>query len=557
MKAIPVHILVLLFIVAIVFSATAQDKYWIYFSDKGESLAKIDWSMVEEQLSERSLQRRAKVRGVGESLVDLTDVPVWQPYVAAFEQFGVSPIIISKWLNAASARLSDEQAAQLAALEFVEKVHPVGRGSRRPEPELLFKSSAPHAAEALNYGDSITQNALIYLPEVHSAGITGEGVLVAVFDTGFSLKHEAFNDINVVASYDFINQDENVDNEVGELSSQNSHGTKVLSMIGGYAPGNLIGSAFDAGFLLAKTEDVSSETSVEEDYWVAAAEWADQRGADIISSSLGYIDWYEYSDMNGQTAPITLAADMAVNKGIVVITSAGNEGDTSWRYITAPADGDNVIAVGAVDEFGVIAGFSSLGPTSDGRIKPEVVAMGVNNVFAYANGDGFGRGNGTSYSCPMVAGTAALILSAHPELTPKQVRQALTQTADKVTDPKNTYGWGLVNALQAVNYWGSITLPAEENKLLAVFPNPFSYKIHGGITFLVDLEEYSDVTIDLYNVLGQRLGAIIKTSLPASQKRAVYWNGLSITDKRLPSGVYFYRIRIGKYSAAGKMTILQ
>ena len=547
---------VFFFLLICTLSLTAQDKYWIFFTDKGQSLSKVNWVDVQRQFSERSLERR-RLRSRGKPLLNMTDVPVWSSYLKTLEQRGITPVVVSNWLNAVSARLDEAQLSTIRKLDFVADVRPVRRGRRRPEPESFSKSTARLSSGVLDYGDSFTQNALINVPEVHATGITGKGVLIALLDTGYSLVHEAFNDINIIATFDFINDDENVDNEEGEFSNQNSHGTKVLSIIGGYAPGNLIGPAFGANYLLAKTEDVSSETSVEEDYWIAAAEWADRLGADIISSSLGYIDWYEYSDMNGQTAQITRAADMAVEKGIVVVVSAGNEGDTSWRYITAPADGFNVITVGAVDEMEIIAPFSSLGPTSDGRIKPEVVAMGVNNVHVYPGGAGYGRGNGTSFACPMVAGTAALILSAHPELTPRQVRQALVQTADRATQPDNVYGWGLVDALQAVNYWGAVTVPAEENRLLSVFPNPFSYQLHDGLTFSLDLKEFSEITIELYNILGQRLGPIIRTSLPASQKRPVWWNGISAAGKRLPSGVYFYRVRIGEYQKLGKVTVLQ
>jgi len=555
MRSLPVRILLVFFFVSSLAFAR-ENKYWIYFTDKGQSLSKVNWSEVRAQFSARSLERR-RLRADHGALLDITDAPVWPPYLTQLAQQGVDPIVVSNWLNAASAVVDDAQLDGLRRLPFVADIRPVLRGTRSPEPEALAKSAFRESSGALDYGPSLTQNALINIPEVHAAGMTGEGVLIALMDTGFSLVHEAVSGVNVVATYDFINDDENVDNEEGESAGQNSHGTKVLSIIGGYAPGNLIGPAYGASYLLAKTEDVSSETSVEEDYWIAAAEWADRLGVDVISTSLGYIDWYVNADINGQTAPITLAADMAVEKGIVVVASAGNEGDEAWRYVTPPADGFNVIAVGAVDEFGVIAGFSSLGPTSDGRIKPDVVAMGVSNVFAYPSGVGYGRGNGTSFSCPQVAGTAALILSAHPEVTPRQVRQALVQTADRATQPDNTYGWGLVDALQAVNYWGSITTPADANRLLAVFPNPFSYTQHGGMTFSLDLKEQSEVSIEIYNVLGQNLGKIVETSLPGSQSRPVFWHGLTASGRRVPSGVYFYRVRIGDYQTIGKMTVLQ
>ena len=367
--------------------AAEGEKYWIFFEDKGPALNKADWQAVEDQLSERALWRRAKVIKSG-PLVNLTDVPVYQPYIETLAQFDVEPVVVSKWLNAISAHISVEKLADIQELSFVQRLQPVARAKRRPvpEPEVLPKPSVPARPFALDYGASITQNEQIKVPELHSIGITGEDVLIGVFDTGFTLEHEALESINIVASYDFINDDDIVDNEEGEPLSQNSHGTKVLSILAGFFEGELIGPAFNSDFLLAKTEDVSSETQVEEDYWIAAAEWAEQLGADIISSSLGYIDWYEYEDMNGRTAPITLAADLAMDKGVVVITSAGNEGNDRWFYITAPADGFDVIAVGAVSPTGTIAGFSSRGHTVDGRIKPEVVAMGVLNRFANPSG---------------------------------------------------------------------------------------------------------------------------------------------------------------------------
>jgi hypothetical protein len=215
----------------------------------------------------------------------------------------------------------------------------------------------------------------------------------------------------------------------------------------------LIGPAFGADFALAKTEIKLSETQIEEDNWVAGVEWADDLGADIVSSSLGYQDWYTYEDMDGNTALCTIAADLAVSKGIVVVNSAGNERITTWYHIIAPADGDSVIAVGAVDLQGGLASFSSAGPTFDGRIKPDVVARGVQTYCAWANG-GYGGASGTSLSAPLVAGVCALLLEIHPDWTPIQVREALWHTASQADDPDNLYGYGIANAAEAsgLNY---------------------------------------------------------------------------------------------------------
>jgi serine protease AprX len=215
----------------------------------------------------------------------------------------------------------------------------------------------------------------------------------------------------------------------------------------------MAGPAFGADFILAKTEDDRSETPIEEDYWVAGIEWAESLGAEVVSSSLGYTDWYAFKDMDGKTAVTTRAAERASALGVVVVNAAGNERRNAWAHIIAPADGPSVIAVGAVDSAGTIASFSSPGPSSDGRIKPEVCAWGVSNLVAANRTDGgdvYTRGSGTSYATPLVAGVAALLLEAHRDWTPAQVRAALTGTATNAAKPNNDYGWGIVNAAAAV-----------------------------------------------------------------------------------------------------------
>ena len=543
--------LMLLFSVSLV---AETDKYWFFFKDKG-AVGSAELSKAANALSERALQRRAKVMS---EPTDLTDVPVHAPYLDQLKAHGVEPVVISNWLNAVSAQATPTQIAEVRVLPFIERIQPVGRGRRSPVPEedALRKTAGIEESFVLDYGASFSQNAIIRVPEVHAFGLTGRGVIIAVMDAGFSLKHPVFSQMQVLATRDFINDDDNVDDEAGDPIGQATHGTKVLSMLGGYAPGNLIGPAFGASFLLAKTEDISSETPIEEDYWIAAAEWAEALGADVFNTSLGYIDWYTYEDMNGVTAPITVAADLAVQKGVVVVTSAGNEGNSSWYYVSAPADGFHVIAVGAVRADSLIAGFSSRGPTSDGRIKPDVVAMGVSNVHANPGGVGYGTGNGTSYSSPMVAGASALILEAHPELTPRQVRQALTQTADRAKSPDNTYGFGLINTLAAVNYWGTIGDPAEENRLVGIAPNPFSFRAHSRIRFIIDLKELTRVGIAIYNILGQRVGHVAEIELPGNRNSSLFWDGRTPAGTALPSGVYFARVRIGDRQQVVKLTIL-
>jgi len=435
-------------------------KYWIFFTDKGlETEEKLEraYALAESQLSPRSLKRRSKVRG-WRNLLDYTDLPVNVRYIEAIRNLGLKPIVVSKWLNAVSVKASPEEIKRIQELPFVRKVQRVAvfiRRSPGEEPPRFPKGRRESQDHLLDYGPSYIQNALIKVPQVHEMGINGQGVLITMLDTGFNYKgHEAFQNLKVVAEYDFINRDNITANEVGQdAPNQHNHGTMILSIIGGFKEGQLIGPAYGASFALAKTEYVPSETQIEEDYWVAGIEWADSLGADIVSSSLGYLDWYTYEDMDGNTAVTTIAADLAVSKGIVVVNAAGNERNNPWHYIIAPADGDSVIAVGAVDSEGEITPFSSAGPTYDGRIKPEVVAMG-SGVYAASPYSPFGYVgiSGTSASCPQVAGVCALILSANPDLTPMEVREALLMTADRADHPDTLYGWGLVNAWEAIQY---------------------------------------------------------------------------------------------------------
>ncbi|HQL24976.1 MAG TPA: S8 family serine peptidase, partial [candidate division Zixibacteria bacterium] len=352
--------------------------------------------------------------------------------------------------------------AAVAALPFVAEIRPVAV-FKRSLPDLSeVRSDGPGSAalapDALNYGYAQAQLEQINVPAVHEKGLDGSGVTLAVFDTGFRKTHEvfanAFAEGRVLAEWDFVFNDGNTDYEPSvDWSSSTSHGTLTWSTSGGYKSGRIIGPAYRANFLLAKTEDVRSETSVEEDNWVAALEWADTLGADVITSSLGYSDWYSYSDMDGQTCITTIAAATAAGLGIVVVNSMGNEGPGSGT-LTAPADAHPIIACGAVDINGSIAGFSSRGPTYDGRMKPEVVACGVSTSAATNGSDiSYGTASGTSLSTPLVAGAAVLLVQAQPSFTPEMIRLALMQTADRASSPDNTYGWGLIDA-DAATSWG-------------------------------------------------------------------------------------------------------
>jgi subtilisin family serine protease len=431
---------------------------WLFFTDKGiTNRAEYEkacraW---EERTSPRVLKRRAKVPP-HKTVADFRDLPVLQDYVKAVKKCGPKVRTISRWFNGVSVRATAKQIAEVESLPFVRSIAPVA-GFRRVEPKEVHKDSSEKAQKSvgaqhrLDYGASYSQLAMIHVPALHDAGWDGSGVRIGLLDSGFGpMDHEAFQHINIVGQWDFVDGDEDV--------IDHPHGTQVLSVIGGYKEGALIGPAYGAEYLLARTEDVASETPMEEDYWIAGVEWADSMGADIVSTSLGYNIWdegtgedYTYADLDGNTARITIAADWAVERGITVINAVGNEGDDPWYYALFPADGDGVIAVGAVTPDGSPAAFSSRGPTADGRIKPDVAAPGVDIRMAGNAPDFYTLSRGTSCAAPLTAGVAALLLQAHPAWGPMDVREALRRSGDHALNPDNEVGWGVINAEAAMD----------------------------------------------------------------------------------------------------------
>ena len=438
-------------------------KVWVYFRDKGPD-PRLDTAA----LSARARARRA-LRGSTKG-VTFEDVPLAASYVAEVASRVTRVRQQVAWLNAMSVEASADQIASIERLAFVARIDLVRGYRRRVDDEGAGRAQAAAAAAgrspartpaarsaAFDYGLSAGQLTQIGVPAAHEMGLHGEGVMVAVFDTGFdTLSHEAFAAMSIVDRHDFVNGDEDVAN--GRDRGEGSHGTETLSVLGGWAPGHLIGPAFNATYILAKTEDTSSETPVEEDNWAAAAEWAEARGADVISSSLGYLTFdpgfpsYTPEDMDGQTAISTRAAERAAERGVVVVISAGNAGpSTLHNTLGAPADGRLVLAVGAVNSSGARASFSSVGPSADGRIKPDVAAQGV-AVTAAAPGtaSAYTSVNGTSFSCPLTAGVAALVLQARPTATVSEIEDVLRATASQAAQPDNLLGWGIVDATRAI-----------------------------------------------------------------------------------------------------------
>jgi serine protease AprX len=443
--------------------AAAADRLavWVYFTDKGADTSAPTSALVSQQ----ALARRAR-RGSPTARTAFEDRPLAAAYVSQVAGLSTRVRQQSRWLNALSVEATPAQIARISTLTFVDRVDVVRRYRRlRGEPVEPVTGDAPprlggrEASDGpLDYGTGVDQVRQLRVPELHERGLHGEGVVVAVFDSGFpNLSHEAFSTMTIVAERDFVHGGDSV------RESTDAHGTNTLSTLGGYAPGQLIGPAYRASFVLAVTEDVRSETPVEEDNWAAAAEWAEAYGADVISSSLGYLDFdlpftsYTDQDMNGDTAVTTRAAARAAERGVVVVNSAGNSGfDPGRNTLGAPADGVRVVSVGAVTRTGVRAMFSSVGPTADGRIKPDVAAMGVGVKVARHLENFYGTASGTSFSCPLTAGVVALLLQAHPEYTVDDVLTVLRGSASQAGAPDTLLGWGIVDAVAAVD----MALPA-------------------------------------------------------------------------------------------------
>ncbi len=425
--------------------------HWVFFSDRAA------WSPAERQamlaelertIDPHTLARRAKVMDA--PLLREFDLPVCPAYVEQVLERGAVLRQESRWLNAVSVEGTPAVLEAVGELPFVRATQPVARGLRR-EPVQLEPVEPPPGQSRLDYGSSYAQLEQIGVIGAHDQGLSGAGVRVLMLDTGYYKDHESIHEDQILDEWDFINDDGDTQNEAGDPSGQHDHGTMTLSSLGGSSSGNLYGPAYGADFLLAKTEDVSSETPVEEDYYVAGLEWGEILGADVASASLGYLDWYTWPDMDGLTAVTTIGVNTAVSLGVSVANAAGNERGTAWDHIIAPADAFEVIAVGAVDSGGSLAYFSSPGPTYDGRIKPEVVARGVSTACASPYGaSSYTTASGTSLATPLVGGCAALLLEADPSLTPTELRQLMTSTADNADTPDNDYGWGLVDMTAAL-----------------------------------------------------------------------------------------------------------
>ncbi len=434
---------------------------WVFLTDKGiatpEALERA-LSDLAQHANPRCVQRR-RLRRTLPGLFDRRDLPLAKGYVRDVLATGVRLRTQSRWLNAVSVDATRGQIDALAALEFVRHIKPIARAVRiePPAPRPVTGGGRDF------YGYASDQLYQINIPAAHAAGYTGDGVIIGILDTGFVRTHEAFNEpghvVDVLGEWDVINDDGDTGIEDGDPGSQHWHGTLILGTIGAYNPNTLVGGAYDASFYLAKTEDMADEYPEEEDFYVAGLEWIEANGGDVATSSLSYIDWYTQEDLDGVTAVTTIGVNVATANGVVCCTAASNSGhdsDPNTSHLGAPADAFNVLTCGAVNSENEIAGFSSDGPTADGRLKPEVLARGVSTSSVDPNDDtDYYAASGTSLSTPLVASAAALILQAHPNWSVAQLRSAMLQTSDDylangTTDPLFIRGYGLIDVMAAI-----------------------------------------------------------------------------------------------------------
>lgn len=523
------------------FVGFSQEDAWVYFKDKPGAQTYLDNPLT--MLSQRALDRRSN-QGIA---LDSKDVPIHQPYIdQVAASTGITVKAKSKWFNCLHVRGTQVDITALTSLYFVEKVEFANRSIS------VNKISAPKQGKTkpvnktvevttnFNYGNSANQIQMLNGHLLHQSNYTGSGKIIAVMDGGFPGVDTAApfarlrTNNQILGGYDFVNRSTNFYTGI-------SHGTSVLSLMGGYVDNVLVGTAPDASYYLFITEDGPNESPLELSNWVEAAEEADYLGVDIINTSLGYTTFdnpnynFTYNDMNGVTAFISKGVDMAFSRGMICVVSAGNEGNDAWHYISAPADAVNALAIGAVKADETYAVFSSQGPTFDGRVKPDVTAQGQNPYVSDATGNITNTGSGTSYSGPIVAGMVACLWQALPTKTNQQIKQLITQSADRYASPTVQYGYGIPDFNLAVA--NGLSVASFSNKDFVVFPNPATNSIS-----VVLSEGFNSANIVLYTVLGQKV---------LEEKITTQSSDISI--KSLDKGTYLYKIDSNGFSKSGKI----
>ncbi len=518
----------------------AQQDAWVYFTGKPQ--ADFYLSNPSQMLSQRALDRRT-AQGIA---LDDKDVPIDQDYINQVDaQTGITVMAKSKWLNAVHVRGSQSDILALAAFSFVDFVD-FADNSLDPAGKMKHRTKANPMAKTLEtqvnfpYGNSANQIQMLHGDQLHQQNYTGSGKIIAVLDAGFPgvntvQPFKRLRDNNkILGGYNFVDRST-------DFYTRNFHGTMVLSTMGGYVENQLVGTAPDAGYYLFITEDADNENPVEESLWVEAAERADSLGVDVINTSLGYFDYdnpaysYTYDQMDGATSFISRGADIAFSRGMVVVVSAGNSGNSPEPHIAVPADAFNVLTVGAVDEFSDHAFFSSIGPSADGRVKPDVDAQGQSAVVANPSGDVV-TASGTSFSGPIMAGMVASFWQAYPMLTNAQIVQTIKQSASLYDNPTDEMGYGIPDFSLALSL-AQLSVGYNQQQQFTVYPNPAHSQL-----FVSLPENIGAVKITFYNSIGQAVSA-----------KEVSADMSSVNLEDLANGMYFYKIVSADATQSGKL----
>tara|TARA_R110001592_G_scaffold85244_1_gene251746 strand:- start:1806 stop:3428 length:1623 start_codon:yes stop_codon:yes gene_type:complete len=520
----------------------AQEDAWVFLKNKPNSAAYFASPLT--MLSQRALDRRTKQN----IAIDSIDVPIdVRHYSLVKNTFGITVLAKSKWLNAIHVQGTQVDIKNLKTtytfvdkIEFANKTLNTKGVSSKKSTQRTKRNKFEKTTTNFNYGNAANQISMLKGDFLHQIGYTGTGMQIAVIDAGFPnvntlAAFQRLRDNNqILGGYDFVDRST-------DFYKGNNHGTNVLSDIGGYIDSQFVGTAPDASFYLFRTEDAENEVPLEESLWVEAAEMADSLGVDVINTSLGYTTFdnaaynYTYNDMDGKTTFITRGAEIGVSRGMILVNAAGNEGNDDWKYMGAPADAASIFTVGAVNATGNIAAFSSFGPTSDGRIKPDVLAQGQNvYVINHISGTAV-TSNGTSFSSPIMAGIVACFWQAFPDLTNLQIMQRIRESADKYNNPTAQEGYGIPNFENAYSILG-----VEDQNFLnvtTVYPNP----VNNNFTIQTSLQSLENTQIQIFNVIGKKV--FEKIGLRTKK----------VNVSQLHSGIYILKITNGNQQKTIKL----
>lgn len=544
-------------------------KYRISFKDKNNSPYSV--SNPSAFLTQKAINRRQN-QGIA---INQLDIPVNYFYIDSIRNLGINIINQSRWFNSVIVSMTDTSAlSTVRNYSFVKNVELVISLNKKKKTsnnntnalksiyfspkQLQNKYTANNkefvenedfvALKSMDYGMAFLQINMLQGISLHNQGYMGQGMTIAVLDAGF-YQVDAMNVFDslwlngqILGTRDFVMPGNNVFNE-------STHGMMVLSTMGANIQGQMVGTAPKANYWLLRTEDATSENLIEEDNWAAGAEFADSIGVDLINSSLGYTTFddaamsHSYQDMDGRTTRVSQAATIAARKGIVVVNSAGNSGGGWWKYIGAPADADSIITVGAVNNSGNYAAFSSIGPSYDNRIKPTVAALGEGSVIA--TGGGVSTGNGTSFASPIICGMTACLWQAFPQKTNQDIIEAIRLSASQYYTPDSLLGYGIPNyPVAAILLSGNNIYNFDKDNSFNVFPNPFNDILYIAYNSL----DSQNVRVEIFNLKGERLFAV--NDIP----RHMGYNSITINNlSGLTNGIYIVRITSGNKTSTQKV----